>query len=162
MGDQRLFLIDGHSLLYRSYYAIQRLSNSQGFPTNAIYGFINTLRKIKEREKPGFLGIVFDVKGPTVRHKVYKEYKAQRKPMPEDLEIQVPKLKEVLCALRIPFFEFKNYEADDVLANSWRENSLTLNCRKRPSTQPRPNSRAFPRQRRSRPESGKNFLRILN
>ncbi len=115
MGDQRLFLIDGNSLLYRSYYAIQSLSNSRGFPTNAIYGFINTLRKIREREKPGYLGVVFDLKGPTVRHKVYKEYKAQRKPMPEDLEVQIPKLKEVLCALRIPVFEYKNYEADDVL-----------------------------------------------
>ena len=67
MDDKRLFLIDGHSLLYRSYYAIRSLSNSKGFPTNAIYGFINTLRKLINEEKPCYLGIVFDTGKPTLR-----------------------------------------------------------------------------------------------
>ena len=114
---KRLFLIDGNSLLYRSYYAIRGLANSKGFPTNAIYGFISTLRKLIGAEKPDYLGIVFDTKGPTLRHQAYKDYKAQRKPMPEDLVVQVPILKELIAALRIPLYESQDYEADDVLAS---------------------------------------------
>jgi len=117
MAKKRLFLIDGNSLLYRSYYAIHELSNSKGFPTNAIYGFISTLRKIIKQEKPHYLGIAFDVKGPTIRHKMFKDYKANRKPMPEDLILQIPVLKKVINALNIPFFEYENYEADDVLGS---------------------------------------------
>ena len=115
MDEQRLFLIDGHSLLYRSYYAIQHLSTSQGFPTNAIYGFINTLRKLIQEEKPRYLGIVFDTGKPTIRHRAYKEYKAHRKPMPDDLVSQIPVLKKVIRAMNIPLFEYEDYEADDVL-----------------------------------------------
>jgi len=116
MTLKKIFLIDGNSLLYRSYYAIQKLSNSTGFPTNAIYGFINTLKKIVEEEKPEYLGIVFDTGKPTLRHQTYKEYKAQRRPMPEELIVQVPVLKKVIQAMKIPLFEYVNYEADDVLA----------------------------------------------
>jgi len=114
---KRLFLIDGNSLLYRSYYAIRGLTNSKGFPTNAIYGFVSSLRKLIGVEKPEYLGIVFDTKGPTLRHQAFKDYKAQRKPMPEDLGIQVPVLKELITALRIPLYESQDYEADDVLAS---------------------------------------------
>lgn len=121
MSAGKLFLIDGNSLLYRSYYAIQRLSTSQGFPTNAIYGFINTLRKIMDQEKPPYLGVVFDTGRPTIRHKAFKAYKAHRKPMPEDLIPQVPVLKKVLKAMNIPFFEHEGYEADDVLASLARK-----------------------------------------
>ncbi|MDP2914251.1 MAG: DNA polymerase I [Candidatus Aminicenantes bacterium] len=117
MSEKKLYLIDGNSLLYRSYYAIQRLSTSQGFPTNAIYGFITTLRKLMDREKPEYLGIVFDAPGPKLRHDIYKDYKAQRKPMPEDLVKQVPKLKEVIAALRVPVIVHERYEADDVLGS---------------------------------------------
>jgi len=116
MEEKRLYLIDGNSLLYRSYYAIRHLTTAQGFPTNAIFGFVSTLRKLIDKEKPDFLGVVFDVKGPTVRHEAYKDYKAHRKPMPDDLVVQVPVLKEVLRALKIPTAEFERYEADDVLA----------------------------------------------
>lgn len=117
MKKKRLFLIDGNSHLYRSYYAIRNLSTSQGFPTNAIYGFINMLKKLMDQENPSHIGIVFDVKGPTLRHRAFKEYKAQRKPMPEDLAVQIPTLKKIIHALNIPFFEYKDYEADDVLAS---------------------------------------------
>jgi len=117
MDDKKLFLVDGNSLLYRSYYAIQRLSNSAGFPTNAIFGFVSTLKKLIEAEKPDYLGIVFDTKGPTVRHQLFKDYKAQRKPMPEDLVVQVPVLKKLIAALRIPLYESETHEADDVLAS---------------------------------------------
>jgi len=117
VSEKKVYLIDGNAVLYRSFYAIRGLSTSKGFPTNAIYGFINTLRKIIDREKPGYLGIVFDAPGPTVRHEAYKEYKAHRKPMPDDLAVQIPKLREVIQALRIPVFVSENYEADDVLGS---------------------------------------------
>ncbi len=116
MTPGRLFLIDGNSLLYRSYYAIQKLSNSAGFPTNAIYGFINNLNKIIEEENPEYLGVVFDTGAPTLRHQAYREYKAGRRPMPGDLVVQVPVLKKIISARRIPLFEYPDYEADDVLA----------------------------------------------
>ena len=117
MSEKKLYLIDGNSLLYRSYYAIQRLATSQGFPTNAIFGFISTLRKLMDQEKPEYLGIVFDAPGPKLRHDIYKDYKAQRKPMPADLVKQIPKLKEVIAALRIPVIVHEKYEADDVLGS---------------------------------------------
>ena len=117
MSEKKLILIDGNSLLYRSFYAIQRLSSPQGFPTNAIYGFVITLRKILEREKPAYLGIVFDTPGPKLRQEVFKDYKAHRKPMPDDLAKQIPKLREIIGALHIPVFEDANYEADDVLGS---------------------------------------------
>lgn len=117
MAKKKLYLIDGNSLLYRSYYGIQRLSTSKGFPTNAVFGFISMLKKLMEREKPHYLGIVFDAKGPTIRHKAFKDYKAHRKPMPEDLVVQIPVIKKILRAFNIPFFERENYEADDVLGS---------------------------------------------
>ena len=115
MQANTLYLIDGSSLLYRSYYAVQRLSTAGGFPTNAIYGFLTALRKILDEAGPGLLGIVFDAPGAKVRQEVYKDYKANRKPMPDDLVVQLPKLKEVLQAYRIPLLENTRYEADDVL-----------------------------------------------
>ena len=117
MAKKKLYLIDGNSLLYRSYYGIHRLSTSKGFPTNAVFGFISMLKKLMEMEKPHYLGIVFDTKGPTIRHKTFKDYKANRKPMPEDLVIQIPVIKKILRAFNIPLFEQENYEADDVLGS---------------------------------------------
>jgi DNA polymerase-1 len=115
MQKKKLVLIDGSSLLYRSFYAIRFLTNSDGFPTNAIYGFIMTLKKLMDQEDPDFLGIVFDTKGPTERHKIYAEYKAHRKPMPEDLVVQMPPLKKIIEAMNIPTFELSEHEADDIL-----------------------------------------------
>jgi DNA polymerase-1 len=117
MAEKKLYLIDGNSFLYRSYYAIQRLSTSKGFPTNAVFGFISMLKKLMEKEKPHYLGIVFDAKGPTIRHKAFKDYKAHRKPMPEDLVVQIPVIKKIIGAFNLPFFEQENYEADDVLGS---------------------------------------------
>lgn len=115
MKKKKLVLIDGNALLYRSYYAIRFLTNSDGFPTNAIYGFIMTLKKLMDQQDPDCLGIVFDTKGPTERHKIYAEYKAHRKPMPEDLIVQIPPLKKVIKAMNIPTFEKSGHEADDIL-----------------------------------------------
>ena len=117
MQKKRLFLIDGNAILYRSYYAIRQLVNSKGFATNAIYGFLTTLKKLNDKEGIKYLGIVFDTKAPTFRHKMYSAYKANRKPMPEDLVTQVPVLKKVLRALNTPCFEKPGFEADDILGS---------------------------------------------
>ena len=116
MRKKNIYLIDGNSILYRSYYAIRNLSTSNGFPTNAIYGFLQTLRKIREEHQPAYLAVVFDAKGPTIRHATYQAYKANRKPMPEDLVVQLPVLKKILQAQQIKLLEVDQYEADDVLA----------------------------------------------
>lgn len=117
MADKRLFLIDGNSLLYRAYYAIRGLTNSKGQATNAVFGFATGLRKLLDGENPHYLGVVFDSKGPTFRHAIFKEYKATRKPMPEDLVSQLPLVKKLLGALRIPYFQKPGYEGDDLLGS---------------------------------------------
>lgn len=117
MPGQKIYFIDGNSLLYRSYYAVRSLSTAGGFPTNAIYGFLVALRKILDEAAPGHLGVVFDAPGAKIRQEVYRDYKANRKPMPEDLAVQIPKLKEILRAYRIPLLENTRYEADDVLGS---------------------------------------------
>ncbi|MFH0763517.1 MAG: DNA polymerase I [Candidatus Omnitrophota bacterium] len=116
MSKTRLFLIDGNSFCYRAYYAIRPLSNSKGQPTNAIYGFLTMLNKIVKENKPDMLAVAFDLKGPTFRHKKYKEYKIHRKPMPDDLVSQIPYIKKLVGANNIPIYEMEGYEADDVLA----------------------------------------------
>lgn len=117
MSDKRrLFLIDGNSFCYRAFYAIRALSNSKGQPTNAIYGFITMINKIIKDEKPDYLAIAFDLKGPTFRHKKFEQYKIHRKPMPDELVDQMPIIKDVVRAYNIPVFELQGYEADDILA----------------------------------------------
>ncbi|MFO7865212.1 MAG: DNA polymerase I [Candidatus Aminicenantes bacterium] len=121
MPGKKLIFIDGNSLLYRSYYAIRNLTNSRGFPTNAIFGFLSTLRKILKEENPHYLGIVFDSRGPTARHELFEDYKAHRKPMPEDLVPQIPKLKQILQAMNIPLYQKTGYEGDDLLGTLSRK-----------------------------------------
>ena len=116
MKKKRLFLIDGNAFCYRAYYAIKDLKNSKGLPTNAIYGFIMILRKLITSEQPDYLAIAFDLKGPTFRHEKFKEYKIHRKPMPDDLVSQLPRIKEIVNAYGIPIFEKQGYEGDDILA----------------------------------------------
>lgn len=111
----KLFLVDGHSFCYRAFYAIQGLTNSRGEPTNAIYGFVAMMRKLVGDQKPDFLAVCFDPKGKTFRHEQYKEYKAHRKPMPEDLVAQIEPIKEFCRISRIPMYEKQGFEADDVI-----------------------------------------------
>lgn len=113
--SNKFFLIDGNSFCYRAFYAIQNLSTSKGEPTNAIYGVLSMLRKILKEEKPDGIAVCFDRGEPTFRHKRYDEYKAHRKPMPDDLFKQLAPIKEFLSAYRIPVFEMAGFEADDVL-----------------------------------------------
>ncbi|MFH1783226.1 MAG: DNA polymerase I [Candidatus Omnitrophota bacterium] len=113
---KKLFLIDGNSYCYRAFYAIKGLANSQGLPTNAVYGFIMMLKKLIASESPDYLAVAFDLKGPTFRHKKFKEYKIHRKPMPDELITQMPLIKKILDANNIRLFEKEGYEADDILA----------------------------------------------
>lgn len=114
MGE-KLVLIDGHSILNRAFYGVPDLSNAQGLHTNAVFGFLNIMFKILEEEKPDFLTVAFDVKAPTFRHEIFKEYKGTRKPMPKELHEQVPVMKEVLGAMGIKTMEQAGLEADDIM-----------------------------------------------
>lgn len=112
---EKLVLIDGYSILNRAFYGVPDLTNAEGLHTNAIYGFLNILFKILEEERPEYLAVAFDVKAPTFRHEIYKEYKGTRKPMPEELREQVPVMKEMLHAMNVVTVEQAGLEADDIL-----------------------------------------------
>ena len=110
-----LFLIDGSNYVYRAYYAIRHLSNSTGFPTNAVYGFTAMLMKLLREEKPDYIAVAFDLKGPTFRDEVYEHYKANRAPTPDALIPQIPYIKKVVEGFSIPVLEMEGIEADDVI-----------------------------------------------
>lgn len=114
----RFVVIDGSNYLFRAYYAIRELSNSKGFPTNAIYGFTNMLIKLLRDKKPDYVAVAFDVHGPTFRHEAYEEYKATRKEMPDALIPQIPRVKEIIRAFSIPIFEKQGLEADDIIGTA--------------------------------------------
>ncbi|WKY48885.1 DNA polymerase I [Eubacteriaceae bacterium ES3] len=111
----KTILIDGNSLIYRTFYAIREMHNSKGMPTNAIYGFVNILVKIQEEFKPDYLGVAFDLKGPTFRDEIFEDYKGGRQKMPEELEQQFPVLKELLAKMGIAILEKAGFEADDII-----------------------------------------------
>lgn len=112
---EKIVLIDGHSILNRAFYGVPDLTNSSGFHTNAIYGFLNIMFKILAEETPKYLTVAFDVHAPTFRHEMYAEYKGTRKQMPEELREQVPVMKKVLRAMGIKIIEQAGLEADDLL-----------------------------------------------
>ena len=114
-NKKRLFLIDGMSNIFRSYYAIRGLSNSKGLATNAVYGFTMTLRKMIAEHKPDYLGVVLDSKEVTFRREKFEAYKSNRPDMPEDLAQQLPYIDRVCAALRVPVVKMPKYEADDIL-----------------------------------------------
>lgn len=111
-----VFLIDGQSYIYRAFYAVRGLTNSEGLPTNAIFGVVNMLHRIRDEHAPGHLGMVLDAPGKNFRHQAYPEYKANRASMPEELRAQIPHIKAVVGAYRIPILELAGYEADDIIA----------------------------------------------
>jgi len=115
MAAPRAFLIDGTAFCYRAFHAIRVLSTSDGRPTNAVYGFARMLESLREKEQPEYLAVAFDVGKPTFRHQRFEAYKVQRKPMPEGLIAQLPLVKRLLEASRVPVFEREGYEAEDVL-----------------------------------------------
>lgn len=111
----RLLVLDGNSIFNRAFYGIKLLTTKKGFYTNAIYGFLTMLNKLKEETNPGAIAIAFDMKAPTFRHNSYKEYKANRKGMPPELAVQFPVLKELLADMGYKLVEKEGYEADDIL-----------------------------------------------
>ncbi len=115
-ANTQIFLIDGQSYIYRAFYAVRDLATSKGFPTNAIFGFVNMLQRIREEYAPSHLAVVFDAKGKNFRHDLYEKYKARRLAMPETLRPQIPCIKEVVRAYHIPTIELEGYEADDIIA----------------------------------------------
>ena len=112
---EKLFLLDGHSLAHRSFYALPLLTNESGEYTNSVFGFVRMLFKIIDDEKPDHIAVAFDLKGPTFRHEEYEDYKAGRKKTPDELIPQIDLIKDVLRSLNIPIITKKGYEADDVI-----------------------------------------------
>lgn len=115
MMENRIVIIDGNSLVNRAFYALPPLTNKEGEHTNAIYGFLTMLFKVLEDYTPGYIGVAFDKKAPTFRHRAYGEYKAGRKGMPSELAQQMEPLKEILDILKIYRIEIEGFEADDLI-----------------------------------------------
>ena len=113
----KLLLIDAYALIYRSYYAFIKMPriNSKGFNTSAIFGFINSMEDVLKKEEPTHVAIAFDPPGPTFRHEIYAEYKAQREETPEVIRQSIPFIKDIIKAYNIPLLEIMGYEADDVI-----------------------------------------------
>jgi len=127
---EKLLVIDGNSIMNRAFYGLSgknMLTNKEGIPTNAVYGFLNILFKVLSEDNPTHIAVAFDLKAPTFRHKMYDGYKANRKGMPDELAAQMPIIKEVLDAMNITRVEVEGYEADDILgtlAKKSREKSI--------------------------------------
>ena len=111
----KLMILDGNSIVNRAFYGVRPLNAPDGTPTNAVYGFITILQRMLDEQKPEAVCVSFDLKAPTFRHKACDFYKAQRKPMPEELAVQMPLLKETLDAMGIRRYEIEGFEADDIL-----------------------------------------------
>ena len=114
---KKLFLLDAYALIYRAYYAFisRPLIDSKGNNTSAIFGFVKTLEEVLNKEEPDFIGVAFDLHGPTFRHEAFPDYKAQREETPDGIKFAVPVIKEILSAYNIPVLSHEGYEADDVI-----------------------------------------------
>ena len=117
MKSKSLYLIDGSAIFYRAYFAFIRnpLINSKGENTSATFGFVNSILKIIKEENPDYIVVAFDTKAPTFRHEMYPEYKSTRAKMPDDLVVQLPRIKEAVAALNLASVEIEGYEADDII-----------------------------------------------
>ena len=111
----KLMILDGNSIINRAFYGVRLLTTREGLYTNAIFGFLNILEKLRNEEQPDALAVALDLKAPTFRHLAYDGYKATRHPMPDELAMQLPMMKDILRAMRIPIFECEGWEADDVI-----------------------------------------------
>jgi DNA polymerase-1 len=109
------YLIDGSAYVYRAFHAVRGLANSKGMPTNAVFGFTRMLMKLMQERSPRYIAMFFDAKGPTFRHSMYADYKANRPPMPDELVVQLPYIKKVTAGFNIPVIERSGYEADDLI-----------------------------------------------
>ncbi|WP_288841680.1 DNA polymerase I [uncultured Deefgea sp.] len=118
-----LLLIDGSSYLYRAFHAIRDLTAPDGTPSNALYGFVNMLKKLRQQTPADYIACVFDAKGPTFRDALYDQYKAQRPPMPDELRVQIAPIHQAVAAFGIPILMINGVEADDVIGTLAREAS---------------------------------------
>lgn len=114
----KLMILDGNSMANRAYYGVRMLNAPDGTPTNAVYGFAAILQRLLDEQKPDAVCVSFDLKAPTFRHKSFDGYKAKRKPMPEELAVQMPLIKELLDAMGVRRYELEGYEADDILGTA--------------------------------------------
>src|SRR6266568_432526 len=112
-----LFIIDGSNNVYRSYFAIRGLTNSAGLATNAVYGFTQTLKKLLNDHNPDHIAVAFDIGRSKTRHEAFADYKKDRRPMPDDLSVQLPLVNEVLEGFRIPVIGVEDWEADDLIGS---------------------------------------------
>jgi len=115
--NKKLLILDSNSILHRAFHALPPLTTKKGELVNAIYGFLLLLFKLVRELQPDYIAACFDFPAPTFRHKKFPEYKAKRLPAPEEFYQQIPKAKEVLGSLSIPFFEKEGFEADDIIAS---------------------------------------------
>jgi DNA polymerase-1 len=115
VAAERLYLVDAHSLIFQVFHAIPEMTSPDGLPTNAIFGFTKDMLFLRGL-KPTHLIVVFDAPGKTFRDAIYAEYKAHRAPMPDDLQLQIPRIHEMLDAMRIPVLSMCGFEADDLIA----------------------------------------------
>jgi DNA polymerase-1 len=115
-GNQTLYLVDAHSLIFQVFHAVPEMTSPTGLPTNALFGFTRDLLYLRYDRKPAYLIVAFDVGEPTLRTAVYAEYKAHRAPMPDDLRLQLPLIHQMLDAMQVPVLGVAGYEADDVIA----------------------------------------------
>jgi len=113
---EKLILVDGSSIIFRAFYALPRFTTSSNIPTSAAYGFLRMILKIVKDKEPKYLSVAFDKKAPTFRHVEFKEYKAQRPKMPDELSVQFDIVKEILEAFGIKYYELDGFEADDIIA----------------------------------------------
>ncbi len=114
-SKKRLIIIDSNSIIHRAYHALPRLTTKKGELVNAVYGFLLVFFKVIKEFQPDFIVAAFDLPGLTFRHKKYKEYKAKRPPAPEELYLQIPKVKEILKLFGVSIFEKEGFEADDII-----------------------------------------------
>ncbi|MBS4026216.1 MAG: DNA polymerase I, partial [Clostridia bacterium] len=121
MSEKLLMVIDGSSLVHRAFYANPFMSNKSGLQTNAIYGFLNMLFKIKDEYNPSHICVAFDRKGPTFRHEEYSDYKGTRDKTPSELSQQFPYIKDALAYLGIKSVDLSKYEADDIAGTLAKE-----------------------------------------
>ncbi len=120
-NQNKAFLIDGSGYIFRAYHAMQHLSNSKGFPTNALYGFLRMLLPLLTKERPGWVVMAFDTPDKGERARIYPQYKANRPPVPDDLLVQMSKIDELVQALNIKTYRIPGYEADDIIATMVRK-----------------------------------------
>jgi len=127
MSENVLVLIDGHALIYRAYHAFPvTLQTSKGELTNAVYGFTSILLNTIKALNPKYMVVAFDKKGPTFRHKKFKEYKAHRKKPDKEMLKQIPRIKQVVKALNLPIFEERGFEADDVIGTLAKKSKVKV------------------------------------